>query len=214
MKGLPSFINLEGSDKEVLRLPSQYHLSPNVMDTVNIQTLMSTPIKVTLTLVEILKVKLELWQEVTTCLDKMGVPAPEFKPIWMPREVVGKVKCETIPINKVGDYCEGGNSNTTLLVEFNEVKSMAILDSGTGVAIATKSVWDAWGNPALRKIRMKLQLTDRYIEYPIGLLEKVIVTSCGIEYEHTFAMVDFGKNPNYEIILGCPFMQQLKIIQD
>ena len=27
MKELPSFINLEGSDKEVLRLPSQYHPS-------------------------------------------------------------------------------------------------------------------------------------------------------------------------------------------
>ena len=40
-----------------------------------------------------------------------------------------------------------------LLVEFNEVKSMAILDSKARVAIATKSVWDAWGNPTLRKIK-------------------------------------------------------------
>ena len=47
----------------------------------------------------------------------------------------------------------------------------------------------------------------------IGLLENV-VTSCGIEFEHTFAVVDFGKKPNYEIILGCPFMHQLKMIQD
>ena len=53
---------------------------------------------------------------------------------------------------------------------------------------------------------MKFQLADVYIESPIGLLEKVITTSCGIEYEHTFAVVDFGKKPNYEIILGCPFM--------
>ena len=40
MKELPSFINLEGSDKEVLILPSQYHPSLIVMDTSNIQTLM------------------------------------------------------------------------------------------------------------------------------------------------------------------------------
>ena len=45
------------------------------------------------------------------------------------------------------------------------------------------------------------------------MLEKFILTSCGIEYKHTFAMVDFGKNPNYEIILGCPFIRQLKMIQ-
>ena len=61
---------------------------------------------------------------------------------------------------------------------------------------------------------MKLQLADGYIEKPIGLLEKVVVSSCGVEYEHTFAVVDFGKNPNYDIILGRPFMRQLKMIQD
>ena len=40
------------------------------------------------------------------------------------------------------------------------------------------------------------------------------VSSCGVEYEHTFAIVDFGKSSNYDIILGRPFMQQLKMIQD
>src|SRR5271167_3724194 len=61
---------------------------------------------------------------------------------------------------------------------------------------------------------MKLQLADGYIERPIGLLERVVDTSCGVEYEHTFAVVDFGKSPNYDIILGRPFMRQLKMIQD
>ncbi len=49
---------------------------------------------------------------------------------------------------------------------------------------------------------MKLQLADGYMESPLGVLEEIIVTSCGIEYEHNFAVVDFGKKPNYEIILG------------
>ena len=61
---------------------------------------------------------------------------------------------------------------------------------------------------------MKLQRVDGFMESPIGLLEKITVTSYGIEYEHTFAVVDFGKKPNYEIILGHPFMRQLKMIQD
>ena len=88
--------------------------------------------------------------------------------------------------------------------EFNEVRSLAILDSGASVAIATKEVWESWGKPALRKTRMKLQLTNGFIESPIGVLEKVVVSSCGIKYEHTFAVVDFGKKPNYEIILSRP----------
>ena len=53
---------------------------------------------------------------------------------------------------------------------------------------------------------MKLQLADGHMERPMGLLEKLVVTSCGIEYEHTFAIVDFGKKNNYDIILGRPFM--------
>ena len=61
---------------------------------------------------------------------------------------------------------------------------------------------------------MKLQLADGHIQRPIGLLERVLVTTCGIEYEHTFAVVDFGQNPNYDVILGRPFMWQLKMIQD
>ena len=129
-------------------------------------------------------------------------------------DLVKKVKCELVPLNKVGDYCEGDDGNTTLPMEFNEEKNLAILDNGAGVAITTKQVWESWGKPALRKIKMKLQLVDGFMELPIGLLEKIIVTSCGIEYEHTFAVVDFGKKPNYEIILGCPFMRQLKMIQD
>ena len=45
-------------------------------------------------------------------------------------------------------------------------------------------------------------------------MEKVITTSCKIEYKHTFMVVDFGNKSNYEIILGFPFMPQLKMIQD
>lgn len=42
------------------------------------------------------------------------------------------VNCEPLPINKVGDYCEGEDGNTTLPLEFNNVKSLAILDSEAG----------------------------------------------------------------------------------
>ena len=78
----------------------------------------------------------------------------------------------------------------------------------------TIQIWKARKKPTLRKTQMKLQFANGFMERPIGLLEKVVVTLCGIEYEHTFAVVDFGKEPNYEIILGRPFMCQMKMIQD
>ena len=74
-----------------------------------------------------------------------------------------QVNFEPVPINKVGDHCEGDDENTTLPVTFNEITTMAILDSGARVARTTKQIWDSWGQPALRKTRMKLQLADGYV---------------------------------------------------
>ena len=43
---------------------------------------------------------------------------------------------------------------------------------------------------------------DERLKNPIGILENVALTTCGIEYTHLFAVVDFGKEANYELILG------------
>ena len=49
---------------------------------------------------------------------------------------------------------------------------------------------------------MNLQLADGRLKNPIGILENVALTTCGIEYTHSFAIVDFGKEDNYDLILG------------
>ena len=61
---------------------------------------------------------------------------------------------------------------------------------------------------------MSLQLENRGLENPIGLLDTVLVKSCSIEYEHTFAIVDFVQNTNYKVIMGWPFIRQFRMIQD
>ena len=134
----------------------------------NLQALLSTPVRVSLPLVDQLKVRPELWHEVVKSLKRMGIELPLIKEFreTMVIEPTKRVKCEPVPLNKVGDYYEGDDGNTTLPVEFNGVKSLAILDSGAGVAIATKQVWESWGKPALRKTRMKLQLADGFMESP------------------------------------------------
>ena len=72
------------------------------------------------------------------------------------KETKPNVRGEPVPLNKVGDYSEGKNSNTTLPVEYNDIQILAILDSGAGVALKTVQIWEAWGKPALRKTQMKL----------------------------------------------------------
>ena len=58
-------------------------------------------------------------------------------------------KSEPIPLNKVGQYNDGKDGNTTLLVELNGCKHITILDSGASIAIATKKTWEQWGKTSL-----------------------------------------------------------------
>ena len=81
------------------------------------------------------------------------------------------------------------------------------------MGIATRKNWEAWGKPTLCRTRMNMQLADGSLESLVGLLEDVTVTSCGIEYLHTFAIVNFSYT-SYEVILGRPFMRQFQMIQD
>ena len=50
MKELPSFLGDGGSDEDIRKVPSHYKPSPMVLDTSNLQELLSTPVKVTLPL--------------------------------------------------------------------------------------------------------------------------------------------------------------------
>lgn len=50
------------------------------------------------------------------------------------------------------------------------------------------------------------------LENPIGLMEKKTTKSFETKCEHIFVTMDFGKDTNYEIILGIPFAQQFRII--
>ena len=121
---------------------------------------------------------------------------------------------QLVPLNKVGEYYEGADGNITLPIEYNDVKNLAILDSGARVAIATKHIWEKWGRPAIRKTRLKLQLADEHLEPPLGLLKGISITTCGIKFIHTFALVDFGRKIAYDIIIGRPFTRQIKMIKD
>lgn len=113
-------------------------------------SLLETPIRCTLPLANFLRVKPKLWEGVAKCLKKTRIELPNRE---LPelRKEVAKSKCILVPLNKVEEYYEGEDGNTTLLVEFNECTHEAILDSGAGIAIATKGTCKSWEKPALRK---------------------------------------------------------------
>ena len=52
------------------------------------------------------------------------------------------INVQPVPLNKVGDYCEGEDGNITLPIEYNDMHTLAILDNGACISIATKNIWD------------------------------------------------------------------------
>ena len=211
LKELPQYLGEHEAKSEIKVLPLVQGKIKQEKDTINLIALLSTPIECRLTLGELLKVRPNLWNELAETLHNMGIKGIRDKHIKQLKENNRTpTSVQPIPLNKVGEYCEGVDGNITLPIEFNDVKTLAILDSGAGVAIATKNIWERWRKPAIRKTRLKLQLVDRHLEPPLGLLKGISITTCGIKFIHTFA--DFGRR--YDLILGRPFMRQIKMIQD
>ena len=128
MKILPSFVGVYDSDKEVLKALSLYHPSPNILNVSNKQNSTSCPN-----------------QEINKGQSKPSLIFTNARPLDDPQlsKANNGVTCDPISINKVGKYFEGGEGNTTFSIECKGVKTISILDSGVGMVIMTKKIWEA-----------------------------------------------------------------------
>lgn len=110
-----------------------------------------------ITLAKLLRIRPNLWNEEGDCLEKFGIKNSKEKIHEGLKDLEKPTKnASPVPLNKVGEYCEDEDGNTTLPVEYQGIKTLATLDSGVGVAIATKDVWKQWKKSTMRAIRMKL----------------------------------------------------------
>ena len=213
---LPSYLGKTEAGTEILPLPLSDHITPKAKDTLNLQAILAAPVTATLPLMEFLRFKPEMWTQVLKLLRSKGYSGfGEYNPDKQNKKT-SELPEHKISLNKLNNHgkyrAEKGNS--MLPVQVGGITTLAVLDTGARISIATKAMWVKWGKLSLRKTRMELQLADGNLEQPLGMLENVMVESCGVKYEHTFAIVDFGQDTNYEVILGRPFMQQLRVIQD
>lgn len=117
-------------------------------DLASLQALMSTPVPCMLPLEDLLRVKREIWGVIAK---QIGITQKHAKSeTHVPQETPIETKQPIpVPLNKVGKYCEDDEGNMTLPVQIEKVKSIAILDSGSGVSIATRTIWEKWGKPAI-----------------------------------------------------------------
>ena len=76
MKTLPSFQGDYEAQSGIKKLPTHKKHAPPVFNMINLSALLVAPIKCTLPLADILRVKLEIWKDVGKCLEKMGIHIP------------------------------------------------------------------------------------------------------------------------------------------
>jgi len=70
------------------------------------------------------------------------------------------------------------------------------------------------GDVKILPTRMTLQLVDRSIKYPYGVVEDLLVKVGKFYFPVEFVIMDIEEDVEVPLILGCPFMKIAKIMID
>ncbi|XP_019157162.1 PREDICTED: uncharacterized protein LOC109153743 [Ipomoea nil] len=100
----------------------------------------------------------------------------------------------------------------------NSKKEKAMLDLGASINLMPYSVYLQLGLDKLKSTTMSLELADRSVRYPRGIVEDVLVQVDKLIIPADFVVLDINKKCNHEqdmpILLGRPFMATAKTMID
>ncbi|GJX09937.1 reverse transcriptase domain-containing protein [Tanacetum coccineum] len=96
--------------------------------------------------------------------------------------------------------------------EMNEC--LALADLGASINLMPLSIWKELSLPALTKTRMILELADRTISTPTGIVEDVFVKVGTFFFPADFVVVDYVADPRVPLILGRPFLRTARALID
>ncbi|XP_020235005.1 uncharacterized protein LOC109814900 [Cajanus cajan] len=90
----------------------------------------------------------------------------------------------------------------------------ALLDLGASINLMPLSMLQRIGEVEVRPIRMTLQLANRSIKYPHGVVEDLLVKVDKFWFPVDFVVMDMEEDSEVPLILGRPFMKTAKVIID
>nr|KYP63753.1 hypothetical protein KK1_018335 [Cajanus cajan] len=90
----------------------------------------------------------------------------------------------------------------------------ALLDLGASINLMPLSMLQRIGQVEVRPTRMTLQLADRSIKYPHGIVEDLLVKVDKFWFPVDFVVMDMEEDSEVPLILGRPFMKTAKVIID
>ena len=82
----------------------------------------------------------------------------------------------------------------------------ALLDLGANINLMPLATLRKIGDLKVQPTKMQLQLVDRSIKYPYGVVEDVLVRVDKFIFPVDFVIVDTKEDEEVQLILGIPFM--------
>ncbi|KAG2390576.1 uncharacterized protein HKW66_Vig0220180 [Vigna angularis] len=88
----------------------------------------------------------------------------------------------------------------------------ALVDLGASINLIPLSMLKKIGGLEVKPTRMMLQLADRSIKYPYGVVEDVVVKIDKLQFPVDFVVMDIEEDVEIPLILGRPFMKTAKVV--
>ncbi|GKF97484.1 reverse transcriptase domain-containing protein [Tanacetum coccineum] len=90
----------------------------------------------------------------------------------------------------------------------------ALADLGASINLMPLSIWKKLSLPDLTPTRMTLELADRLITRPKGLVKDIFVKVGNFHFPIDFVVVDFKADPRVPLILGRSFFENQPFIDE
>nr|GEZ61095.1 DNA-directed DNA polymerase [Tanacetum cinerariifolium] len=90
----------------------------------------------------------------------------------------------------------------------------ALADLGASINLMPLSIWKKLSLPELTPTRMTIELADRSITHPKGVLKDVFVKVGKFHFPTDFVVVDFEADPRVPLILGRSFLRTSRALID
>ncbi|CAN6540810.1 unnamed protein product [Malus baccata var. baccata] len=114
--------------------------------------------------------------------------------------------CSEVLITKMPPKLQDPGSFTIPCVIGDFKFNKAFLDLGSSVNLMPFSIYEQLGIGELRRTSVSLQLADRSVTYPKGLVEDVLIKVDQFILPADFLVLDMKEDQNIPILLGRPFL--------
>ncbi|XP_050889481.1 uncharacterized protein LOC127094731 [Lathyrus oleraceus] len=115
-------------------------------------------------------------------------------------------ECSAIIQNNVPPKVKDPGSFSIPCVIRKFIIDKALCDLGSNFSLMLLSTCKKLNLGELRPAKMSLQLAHRYVKFPIGILENILVRICQFYIPNDLVIMDIKEDSHITIILGRPFL--------